>query len=104
MAAVRGAGRTPGHLHGPIGPVGALGPRRIHPRAGLPQLARTRLVAIVLNTGFVFWILALFGVVDPGLRAPVALLVFMGCVILSDRVLLGRAKPVNAISFAARDR
>lgn len=50
------------------------------PEKAFCQLARTRLMAIVLNAGFVLWILALFGVVDPSIRRPVALLVFMGCV------------------------
>jgi predicted signal transduction protein with EAL and GGDEF domain len=48
------------------------------PEDAYRQLIRTRLVAVVLNTGFVLWILALFAVVEPNLRAPVALLVFMG--------------------------
>src|SRR3954453_11098693 len=41
------------------------------PEEAFRQLARARLVAVVLNAGFVFWILALVEVVDPGLRAPV---------------------------------
>ncbi|MFK4728041.1 putative signal transduction protein with EAL and GGDEF domain [Bradyrhizobium niftali] len=44
------------------------------------QLTTTRLFAVVLNGGFVVWILALFGTIEPNLRAPIALLVFMGCV------------------------
>ncbi|WP_035701174.1 EAL domain-containing protein [Bradyrhizobium genomosp. I (2014)] len=44
------------------------------------ELARVRLATVVLSTGFVTWILALFLTVEPGLRAPVALLLFMGCV------------------------
>jgi len=44
------------------------------------ELARVRLATMVLSSGFVIWILALFMTVEPGLRAPVALLLFMGCV------------------------
>ncbi|WP_083514878.1 EAL domain-containing protein [Bradyrhizobium manausense] len=44
------------------------------------ELARVRLAAVVLSAGFVTWILALFMTVEPGLRASVALLLFMGCV------------------------
>ncbi len=44
------------------------------------QLLRTRRVAVVLNAGFVVWILALFLAVDPALRAAVSLLLFMGCI------------------------
>ncbi|WIW45365.1 EAL domain-containing protein [Bradyrhizobium sp. 62B] len=61
------------------------------------QLVRTRLVAIVLNTGFVLWILALFGVVDPGLRAPVGLLVFMGCV--GTAYCLGSFPPASLLTM-----
>jgi diguanylate cyclase (GGDEF)-like protein/PAS domain S-box-containing protein len=44
------------------------------------QLLRTRRVAVALNAGFVFWIVALFLAVDPALRAAVSLLLFMGCI------------------------
>ena len=44
------------------------------------QLLRTRRVAVVLNAGFVVWILALFLAVDPALRPAVSLLLFMGCI------------------------
>ncbi|MCK1620782.1 EAL domain-containing protein [Bradyrhizobium sp. 159] len=67
------------------------------PEQAFRQLARTRLVAIVLNTGFVLWILALLGVVDPGLRAPVALLVFMGCV--GTAYCLGSFPPASLLTM-----
>lgn len=44
------------------------------------ELARVRLATVLISSGFVIWILALFMAVDPGLRASVALLLFMGCV------------------------
>ncbi|MCK1358546.1 EAL domain-containing protein [Bradyrhizobium sp. 199] len=61
------------------------------------QLARTRLVAVVINAGFVFWILALFGAVEPNLRAPVALLVFMGCV--GAAYCLGSFPPASRLTM-----
>jgi diguanylate cyclase (GGDEF)-like protein len=67
------------------------------PEDAYRQLVRTRLVAIFLNTGFVLWILALFGVVDPGLRAPVALLVFMGCV--GTAYCLGSFPPASLLTM-----
>ncbi|WP_225707785.1 hypothetical protein [Bradyrhizobium cenepequi] len=39
------------------------------PEEAYRGLVRTRLVAVVLNAGFVFWILALFRAVEPSLRA-----------------------------------
>ena len=44
------------------------------------ELAKVRLATVVLSSSFVIWILALFMVVDPGLRVSVSLLLFMGCV------------------------
>ncbi|MFB6421310.1 MULTISPECIES: EAL domain-containing protein [Bradyrhizobium] len=44
------------------------------------ELARVRLATVALSGSFVIWILALFVVVDPGLRVSVSLLLFMGCV------------------------
>lgn len=61
------------------------------------QLARTRLVAVLLNAGFVLWILALFAVVDAELRAPVALLVFMGCV--GTAYCLGSFPPASLLTM-----
>lgn len=61
------------------------------------ELARTRLVAVVLNAGFVFWILALFAVVEPNLRAPVALLVFMGCI--GTAYCLGSFPPASRLTM-----
>jgi predicted signal transduction protein with EAL and GGDEF domain len=52
----------------------------VTPEQAHRELRRTRVVAVVLNAGFVFWIVALFATVDPGLRTPIALLVFMGCI------------------------
>ncbi|RXH10592.1 EAL domain-containing protein [Bradyrhizobium guangzhouense] len=67
------------------------------PEHAYRELVRTRVVAIVLNTGFVLWILALFGVVDPELRAPVALLVFMGCV--GTAYCLGSFPPASLLTM-----
>lgn len=61
------------------------------------ELTRARLVAVVLNAGFVFWILALFGVVEPSLRAPVALLVFMGCI--GTAYCLGSFPPASRLTM-----
>ncbi|WP_049819983.1 EAL domain-containing protein [Bradyrhizobium japonicum] len=44
------------------------------------ELVRARLATVVISSSFVIWILALFMVVDPGLRVSVSLLLFMGCV------------------------
>ncbi|TFV36246.1 EAL domain-containing protein [Bradyrhizobium frederickii] len=44
------------------------------------ELVRVRLATALLSSSFVIWILALFMVVDPGLRVSVSLLLFMGCV------------------------
>ncbi|MDD1532381.1 MULTISPECIES: EAL domain-containing protein [unclassified Bradyrhizobium] len=44
------------------------------------ELVRARLATVVISSSFVIWILALFMVVDPGLRVSVCLLLFMGCV------------------------
>ncbi|MHC4047532.1 EAL domain-containing protein [Bradyrhizobium sp. 23AC] len=74
-----------------------LGGAEFTPEQAYRQLVKTRLVAIVLNTGFVLWILALFGVVDPGLRAPVALLVFMGCV--GTAYCLGSFPPASLLTM-----
>lgn len=54
-------------------------------------------MAVVLNAGFVFWILALFGVVEPNLRAPVALLVFMGCI--GTAYCLGSFPPASRLTM-----
>ncbi|MCK1344516.1 EAL domain-containing protein [Bradyrhizobium sp. CW11] len=67
------------------------------PEEAYRQLAKTRLVAVVLNAGFVFWILALFGTVEPSLRAPVALLVFMGCV--GTAYCLGSFPPASRVTM-----
>ncbi|SFQ28313.1 PAS domain S-box-containing protein/diguanylate cyclase (GGDEF) domain-containing protein [Bradyrhizobium sp. Ghvi] len=67
------------------------------PEEAFRQLARTRLVAVVLNAGFVLWILALFAVVEPELRAPVALLVFMGCV--GTAYCLGSFPPASLLTM-----
>lgn len=58
---------------------------RLRTQAPTPEqawafLSRMRYVAGILNIGFVCWILALMQSVDPELRAPLALLVFMGCI------------------------
>jgi diguanylate cyclase (GGDEF)-like protein/PAS domain S-box-containing protein len=61
------------------------------------HLTRTRRVAVVLNAGFVVWILALFGTVEPNLRAPIALLVFMGCV--GTAYCLGSFPPASRLTM-----
>lgn len=50
------------------------------PEEAYRELTRARLLTAVFNAGFVFWILALLGAVEPNLRAPIALLIYMGCV------------------------
>ncbi|SHK38212.1 PAS domain S-box-containing protein/diguanylate cyclase (GGDEF) domain-containing protein [Bradyrhizobium lablabi] len=46
----------------------------------LNHLFRTRILASTMNAGFSLWTLALLEYVDPDMRAPVALLVFVGSV------------------------
>jgi len=43
-------------------------------------LARMRILSAALPAGFLIWTLALIEAVDPALRAPISLLVFMGCI------------------------
>ncbi|WOH64437.1 putative bifunctional diguanylate cyclase/phosphodiesterase [Bradyrhizobium sp. BWA-3-5] len=43
-------------------------------------LSRMRILSAALPAGFLIWILALIEAVDPALRAPIALLIFMGCI------------------------
>ncbi|MBR0754524.1 EAL domain-containing protein [Bradyrhizobium jicamae] len=50
------------------------------PEQAYRNLARMRLLSTALPAGFIIWTLALLEVVEPALRAPIALLVFMGCV------------------------
>jgi diguanylate cyclase (GGDEF)-like protein len=69
----------------------------VTPEQAQGELRRTRFVAVVLNAGFVFWILALFAAVDPGLRAPVALLVFMGCI--GTAYCLGSFPPASLLTM-----
>ncbi len=69
----------------------------VTPEQAHRELRRTRVVAVVLNAGFVFWILALFATVDPGLRAPVALLVFMGCI--GTAYCLGSFPPASLLTM-----
>jgi len=61
------------------------------------QLVKVRTIAVGLNLGFVLWILALFGAVEPGFRAPVALLVFMGCV--GTAYCLGSFPPASRLTM-----
>ncbi|WP_312015462.1 EAL domain-containing protein [Bradyrhizobium manausense] len=61
------------------------------------ELRKTRRVAVFLNAGFVLWILALFATVDPGLRAPIALLVFMGCI--GTAYCLGSFPPASLLTM-----
>ncbi|WP_409190935.1 EAL domain-containing protein [Bradyrhizobium sp. RDM4] len=52
----------------------------VTPEEAFSNLSRMRIFAAVLTSGFVCWILALMETVEPALRAPLALLVFMGCI------------------------
>ncbi|TQF33376.1 diguanylate cyclase [Bradyrhizobium sp. UNPA324] len=61
------------------------------------ELARARLATVVICSSFVIWILALFMAVDPGLRAPVALLIFMGCV--GTAYCLGSFPPASLLTM-----
>ncbi|WP_271502397.1 EAL domain-containing protein [Bradyrhizobium sp. CCBAU 11357] len=61
------------------------------------ELARVRIATVVLSSGFVIWILALFMVVDPGLRASVSLLLFMGCV--GTAYCLGSFPPATRLTM-----
>ncbi len=47
------------------------------PEQSFRNLARMRFLSATLPAGFLIWTLALFEAVDPSLRAPIALLVFM---------------------------
>lgn len=67
------------------------------PERAYRELVRIRLIAIVLSAGFVLWILALFGIVEPELRARVALLVFMGCV--GTAYCLGSFPPASLLTM-----
>lgn len=78
MAEVRLAGRAPCDLR--LVQWIRLETSEFTPEQAYRELARTRLLTVVFNTGVVFWILALLAAVEPNLRAPVALLVYMGCV------------------------
>lgn len=69
----------------------------VTPEQAQRELRRTRFIAVVLNAAFVFWILALFATVDPGLRAPIALLVFMGCI--GTTYCLGSFPPASLITM-----
>jgi predicted signal transduction protein with EAL and GGDEF domain len=69
----------------------------VTPEQAERELRRTRFVAVVLNAGFAFWILALFAIVDPGLRAPIALLVFMGCI--GTAYCLGSFPPASLLTM-----
>ena len=50
------------------------------PEQALKSLFRMRILASALNAAFSIWTFVLFDSVDPGLRAPLALLVFMSSV------------------------
>ncbi|MCK1288962.1 EAL domain-containing protein [Bradyrhizobium sp. 44] len=54
--------------------------REVSPEEAFRSLSRMRIFAAVLTGGYVCWILALMETVEPALRAPLALLVFMGCI------------------------
>ena len=48
--------------------------------AALQHLRKTRILTCILNAAFAVWTLTLLETIDPQMRAPVALLVFMGSV------------------------
>jgi diguanylate cyclase (GGDEF)-like protein/PAS domain S-box-containing protein len=68
-----------------------------NPEQALAQLGRTRVIAVLLNAGFAIWIVALFWTVEPGLKAPIALLVFMGC--LGTAYCLGSFPPASRLTM-----
>lgn len=61
------------------------------------ELARARLATVVICSSFVIWVLALFMAVDAGLRAPIALLLFMGCV--GTAYCLGSLPPASRLTM-----
>lgn len=69
----------------------------ITPEEAREHLVKTRIVAVVLNAGFVLWILALFSSVDTTLRAPIALLVLMGCI--GTAYCLGNFPPASRLTL-----
>jgi diguanylate cyclase (GGDEF)-like protein/PAS domain S-box-containing protein len=52
----------------------------LSPEQAFRYLSIMRFLTGTLNLGFLFWVLALFETVDAPLRAPITLLVFMGCI------------------------
>lgn len=68
-----------------------------NPKEAYRQLSITRLFTTLVAAGFACWILALFSAVEPGLRASVALLVFMGCV--GTAYCLGSFPPASRLTM-----
>lgn len=60
-------------------------------------LARMRILSAALPAGFLIWTLALIEVVDPALRAPISLLVFMGCI--GAAYCLGSFPPASRLTL-----
>jgi diguanylate cyclase (GGDEF)-like protein len=60
-------------------------------------LARMRILSATLPAGFLIWTLALIEAVDPVLRAPISLLVFMGCI--GAAYCLGSFPPASRLAL-----
>src|SRR5215217_6328327 len=60
-------------------------------------LTRMRILSAALPAGFLIWTLALIEVVDPTLRAPISLLVFMGCI--GSAYCLGIFPPASRLTL-----
>jgi len=61
------------------------------------QLSITRVFTGLVDAGFACWMLALFGAVGPGLRAPIALLIFIGCI--GAAYCLGSFPPASRLTM-----
>lgn len=60
-------------------------------------LTRMRFLSAALPAGFLIWTLALIESVDPSLRAPISLLVFMGCI--GAAYCLGSFPPASRLTL-----
>jgi diguanylate cyclase (GGDEF)-like protein/PAS domain S-box-containing protein len=60
-------------------------------------LARMRFLSAALPAGFLIWTLTLIESVDPSLRAPISLLVFMGCI--GAAYCLGSFPPASRLTL-----
>lgn len=60
-------------------------------------LARMRILSAAVPAGFLIWTLMLIEAVDPALRAPISLLVFMGCI--GSAYCLGIFPPASRLTL-----